>query len=246
LPFRAQYHEVIPLKSIVFWGIVGIFFLYGLKLKPKEMLRDISNWKLHLLAQGATFLFFPILVLLLYPLLKESVFEKYWIALFFLSALHSTVTMSVIFVEKMKGNLGGAIFNSSISGLLAIVFTPLWLGMFLSKTDAPVDYLVILLGLIKKILLPLLAGMLFRQIWKALAPKIIEKLKYFDKIVIMLIVYSSFSNAFEKDIFASVSWAELLALLAVVVSLHLTMFESMGFLGKLFKLPSKDQKVLLW
>lgn len=246
LPFREQYQEIIPMKPFLFWGIVGVFFMYGMKLKPRELLRDISNWKLHVLAQGATFLLFPIFVLLLYPILKATDFEKYWIALFFLSVLPSTVTMSVVFVEKMKGNFGGAIFNSSISGLLGILFTPLWLGLFLNETGASPDYLDIFWELVKKILIPLIVGMLFRYFWSEIVQNLLFKLKYFDKIVIMFIVYNSFSSAFEKELFTGVSIYELVLLLAVVVSLHLTIFESLGFIGKLFKLPAKDQTVLLF
>lgn len=53
-------------------GIALIFFFYGLKLSPSKLKSGLSNWKLHVLIQCSTFVIFPVLVLLLRPLIQNS------------------------------------------------------------------------------------------------------------------------------------------------------------------------------
>ena len=54
-PFTDEYAAVFPLKDVIYWGITGIFFLYGLKLNPKKIREDIGNWRLHLLVQSTIY-----------------------------------------------------------------------------------------------------------------------------------------------------------------------------------------------
>lgn len=64
IPYRPQYEEYFNLSGFIDWGIAGIFLLYGLKLNLREVGKDISNWRLHLVVQLGTFVLFPALVFL--------------------------------------------------------------------------------------------------------------------------------------------------------------------------------------
>ena len=63
IPYQDSYNQIFNLEAFIDWGIAGIFLLYGLKLNLKEVVKDVSNWKLHLLVQTGTFVLFPLLVL---------------------------------------------------------------------------------------------------------------------------------------------------------------------------------------
>ena len=63
IPYREAYNTVFDLNKFIDWGICIIFLLYGLKLNIKEILRDIRNWKLHLVVQFGTFI----------PFLREQI-----------------------------------------------------------------------------------------------------------------------------------------------------------------------------
>ncbi|GAM64444.1 sodium/bile acid symporter family [Vibrio ishigakensis] len=52
---------VLHLDTITVFGIALVFFLHGLGLSPKAIMEGVSNWKLHLYVQGATFVAYPIL-----------------------------------------------------------------------------------------------------------------------------------------------------------------------------------------
>jgi sodium/bile acid cotransporter 7 len=116
------------------YGVSMTFFLYGLKLDTKQLLVGISNWKLHTLIQTSTFIFF------LYShfwsnLGSDSIGQPVlWLAIFYLGALPSTVSSSVVMVSLSGGNVVSAIFNATLSSLLGIVLTPLWMSLFMGKS----------------------------------------------------------------------------------------------------------------
>lgn len=134
VPFHESYNTYFNLSGFIDWGIAGIFLLYGLKLNLKEVVKDISNWKLHLLIQYGTFILFPLLVLIFYPLVKSSAYENIWLSIFFLACLPSAISASGVMVSIAKGNVTSAIFNASISGLIGVVMTPLLMSFFLEPT----------------------------------------------------------------------------------------------------------------
>ena len=133
-------------------GISLIFFFYGLKLSPQQIKIGLKNWKLHLLIQATTFIVFPLIVLTTYPLITEDN-KALWLAFMFLAALPSTVSSSVVMVSIAKGNIPAAIFNASISGLIGVILTPLWIGLFMTSTGT--DYSLI--EVYQKLLLEILA-----------------------------------------------------------------------------------------
>jgi solute carrier family 10 (sodium/bile acid cotransporter), member 7 len=217
--------QVIPLKLISNIGISGIFFFYGLKLSPEKMKEGLSNWRLHLLVQLSTFVIFPILVMIFYPFMLTDEHRTLWLAVFFLAALPSTVSSSVVMVSIARGNIPGAIFNASISGLIGILITPLWIGLFLKAGQGGAFQLgETLLELIIKILLPVVIGLLLHRYWGNFVARHKKALTMFDKTVILIIVYESFSNSFSSGIFVSISTVELLVVCAGVIVLFFTVF----------------------
>ncbi|HSI69920.1 MAG TPA: bile acid:sodium symporter, partial [Gillisia sp.] len=121
----------LPLGTITDIGIGFIFFFYGLKMAPAELRQGFLNYPSHILIQTTTFLIFPLLTLVSAPLFIEGTGSDLWLALFFLGALPSTVSSSVVMVAIAKGNLPTAIFNASMSGLIGILATPLLLSIFM-------------------------------------------------------------------------------------------------------------------
>ncbi len=159
-PFRDEYNQYFNLSAFIDWGIAAIFLLYGLKLNIKEIVKDISNWKLHLLVQLGTFVIFPLLVIPFYVFVKDSAYFITWLSLFFLASLPSTVSSSVVMVSIAKGNVTSAIFNASISGIIGIVMTPLLMSFFIQPDQGNVDNSEIIQQLLLKVLLPIILGLL--------------------------------------------------------------------------------------
>ncbi|MDO4880229.1 MAG: bile acid:sodium symporter family protein [Capnocytophaga sp.] len=206
IPYKEEYSVFFNLNTFIDWGICIIFLLYGLKLNIKEVFRDIRNWRLHLLVQFGTFVLFPLLVFIFYPIAKDTEYQLVWLSIFFLASLPSTVSSSVVMVSIAKGNVTSAIFNASISGLIGIVATPLLMGFFLENTSSDVNQSAIIQQLLLKVLLPIVLGLLLNPYFKNFIEKYKKWIGEFDRLVILLIVYESFSDAFVKQIFQSVSY----------------------------------------
>src|SRR5690625_2164792 len=173
-------------------GISLIFFFYGVSLDNQAIKNGLKNWKLHVSVQASTFLLFPLLIMVFYPLVKDSSYELIWLSFLFMAALPSTVSSSVVMVSMEKENFPAAIFNASISGILGIIFTPLWLMPFAEKSSVEFDFSAIYSQLVTEIVIPLALGLLLRRFLAQLAGKYKRQLDIFDKFVILLIIYKSF------------------------------------------------------
>ena len=231
----------IPIDTISAIGISLIFFFYGLKLSPAKLKAGIKNWKLHVLVQGSTFFIFPLLVLIFRPFIQNEAQETIWLAFFFLAALPSTVSSSVVMVSIAKGNIPAAIFNASISGIIGVVLTPLWMGLFVQSAQTDFDFTDIYIKLFVQIILPVVVGILLQRFLGEFAQKHNKRLTLFDKSVILLIIYKSFAESFEGDIFSTVSILDLLMLFVAVLILFGIVFFLTGFLAKKMRFNTEDQ-----
>ncbi|MCA5006762.1 bile acid:sodium symporter family protein [Sphingobacterium bovistauri] len=245
-PQLAIYQDGTVLDGITSVGVGLIFFFYGLKLSFEQIKSGLKNWRLHILVQSATFLIFPILVLLFKPFVGAYISEHSWLGFFFLAALPSTVSSSVVMVSLAKGNIPAAIFNASISGLLGVLITPLWMSLFLDFTTENV-LLDVYVGLMFEIILPVIAGLFLQKYWGTWAKNNNKHLSNFDKTVILLIVYGSFAKSFDDGIFKTLSAKYLLGLFLAVVFLFILVYVLLFIVGNyIFRFNREDQITLLF
>jgi solute carrier family 10 (sodium/bile acid cotransporter), member 7 len=236
--------QPVHLGLVIDIGVVLIFFFYGLKLDPAKLKSGMSNWKMHVAIQLSTFFLFPLLILPFYPFLKETNLEMFWMGIFFLAALPSTVSSSVVMVSIAGGNIPGAIFNASISGIIGIVMTPFWMGLFLTGAQEGFDFSHVLVQLITQIIVPVVAGLLLHRYFVHWINRHLPKLAAFDKIIILLIVYESFSRSFMSGIFASVNWPALAGLFTTVILLFFIVLNFTGWLAKKLHFNREDRITL--
>lgn len=240
IPFRDNYNQYFNLSAFIDWGIAAIFLLYGLKLNIKEIVKDISNWKLHLLVQCGTFILFPLLVFLFYGFAKDTSYYVTWLSIFFLASLPSTVSSSVVMVSIAKGNVTSAIFNASISGIIGIVMTPLLMSFFVQPDQENINQSEIIQQLLLKVLLPIILGLLLNPILKNLVTKYSRIIAEFDKMIILLIVYESFSQAFTQNVFASVAPTVFIIIAVSVIALFFSVYEILKFISKKLQFKRED------
>ena len=231
----------IPLNLIGSIGISLIFFFYGLKLSPAQIKTGLSNWKLHILVQLSTFLVFPLIILVFYPFVHSAQGQTVWLAFLFLAALPSTVSSSVVMVNIAKGNVPAAIFNASISGLIGIVITPLWMGLFMQHTTTDFNLSSIYIKLITEILVPVALGVALQPYWGKFAREYSRYLTSFDRSIILLIIYKSFAESFEKNVFSSVDVGDLLLISVATTVLFYAVFFLTGFLSDRLGFSQEDR-----
>lgn len=231
--------ELLPLKQITDIGISFIFLFYGLKLSPSQFKMGFLNYRVHFVVQLTTFLVFPLLAFLFIPFFEEGTNSQLWLALFFLAALPSTVSSSIVMVSLAKGNLPTAIFNASLSGLLGIVITPLWMSLFMDSATE-LQFGEVIYKLFLQIILPLIIGLILQKYLGDLSRKYSRQLGLFDKSIILLIVYSSFSTSFSSDLFEMVNLRELLKLVSLILILFILVYFGLSLLCKILGFSIED------
>jgi solute carrier family 10 (sodium/bile acid cotransporter), member 7 len=235
----------LPLKDITGIGISLIFFFYGVKLNPEQLKAGLSNYKLHFVVQGTTFLLFPLMVLFAYLIFGEPD-SKLWLGTFYLAALPSTVSSSVVMVSIAGGNLPAAIFNASISSLVGIFITPFWMELMLPNNAVVFDLSNTIIKLSLQVLLPLVIGLFAHYYLIKWVTKWSGALKNLDQTIILLIVYTAFAESFSENMFASQSWQELLILCGLMLGFFLLMMALMHTLSKALGFSDADRITVLF
>lgn len=230
------------IDKLTYYGVSLIFFFYGIKLSPATLKVGLSNWKLHLLIQSTTFIISPVLILILYGFfgIEDNLF---WLGTFYLAALPSTVSSSVVMVSISGGNLPAAIFNASISSIIGIVITPIWMGLFLSAENANFELFNTVWELVQQIFIPVVIGFILHKWLINWVLKYLKLLKNFDQMVILLIVFSAFSQSFGGNMFEG---QNVLTLGFLMLLLFCFMAGGMYLLGRWLSFERGDRITVLF
>lgn len=229
----------LPLKFLTGIGISIIFFFYGVKLSPQKLKEGLSNWKLHILIQASTFLIFPIVILILYWIWGEEG-NYLWLGTFYLAALPSTVSSSVVMVSIAGGNLPAAIFNASISSIVGIFITPVWMDILLPETAISFDLTDTFIKLSLQVLFPVIIGLFCHQYLIGFVNRFQYSLKNFDQAIILLIVFTAFAESFAERMFEGYTFLELGSLGALMLLFFLVMMGLMYWLSTLLRFGRAD------
>lgn len=239
LPSWGTSDSPLPLKAITGVGISFIFFFYGVKLSPQKLKEGLSNWKLHLVVQATTFVVFPLVVLFFYVLFGEEG-NYLWLGTFYLAALPSTVSSSVVMVSIAGGNLPAAIFNASISSMVGIFITPLWMDIMLPENAVSFDLTDTFIKLSLQVLFPLIIGLILHPRLIGFVNRYQTTLKNFDQGIILLIVFTAFAESFAEDMFAGQSSMELIGLGGLMLVFFGLMMALMYFISIGLKFSRAD------
>jgi len=217
-------------------GVALLFFLHGVALSFSALRAGALNWRLHALVQACTFLMFPLLGLALRAALDGRVAPHLSLGVFFLCALPSTVASSVAMTAAARGNVAGAVFNATLSSLLGIVLTPLWIALVMKTSGQTQPLGPVMLDLVRWLLLPLAVGQMLRPWLGEWARRNKPRISWVDRGTILLLVYTSFCESFERNIWSGQGVGQLgflfllcAGLLALVLFLTSTAARMLGF-----------------
>jgi sodium/bile acid cotransporter 7 len=237
--------NAVPLDEVTYYGVSFIFFFYGVKISPETLKLGMSNWRLHLLIQSTTFLVFP-LVILIFNFLLGKDGSLFWLGTFYLAALPSTVSSSVVMVSIAGGNLPAAIFNASISSIVGIFITPVWMELFMSTSQVDFELIDTFIKLIKQVFFPVVVGFFLHKHLGSFVLKYNRILKNFDQTIILLIVFSAFAQSFGQQMFQGQRVSDLLGLGALMLMLFVFMLAVMYALGKWLSFNREDSITVLF
>lgn len=186
---------VLHLDTATAWGVALVFLLSGAGLAPARLRAGAANWRLHLFVQLSTFALFPLLgavtALTLAPLLPHDLL----LGFFYLCVLPSTVSSSIALTAVARGNLAGAVFNATLSSLIGMLLTPLFISLWLQAAQHAVPLTEQFLKIAQQLLLPFAVGQLLRPLFGDWLAQHKTASGRIDRGVIVLIVFHSFCDA---------------------------------------------------
>lgn len=219
-----------------FWirgGTVLVFLVHGTRLALSDLRYGALSWKSHVLAQAFCFVGFPALGLLLAWSLTPVFPEPVRVGLVYMCALPTTISSAVVLTGIARGSVPVALFDATLSSLLGILLTPLWLGVWTQFRSMPGDTPSIVAQLFLLMVAPILVGQLLRpglvRMDSAVAAQggrlasALLAVKGFlgivDRLVVLFIVYVVFCDAIVSQVVQRVDARVLLILLAICLGL---------------------------
>lgn len=181
-------------------GIALIFFLHGVALSFSALRAGTLRWRLHLVVQLTTFLLFPLLGLGLLRLAGGYLDPNLQLGVFYLCALPSTVSSSVALTATARGNVPAAVFNATLSSLLGVLLTPLWIGVWLKTGGQPLPLGQVMLDLTCWLVLPLGVGQLMRPWLGSWAERNHAAINVADRGTVLVLVYTSFCDSMRMGV----------------------------------------------
>jgi sodium/bile acid cotransporter 7 len=222
-------------------GVALIFFLHGVALSFAALKAGTLRWPLHLLVQTSTFLVFPLLGLGLNALLGPRVSPDLKLGLFFLCALPSTVSSSVAMTAVARGNVAGAVFNATLSSLIGIFLTPLWIAFVLKTSGQTAAIGPVIVDLIRWLLLPLAVGQGLRPWLGAWATRHKAGIHVVDRATILLLVYTSFCDSFHQGVWSRSGAGAVALVAAIAVVLFALVMTAISFAARALKFSREDK-----
>lgn len=235
----------VPLQQITGYGVSVIFFFYGVQLNFKTLIDGLRNWKLHLTVQSATFVLFPLLAGLIIYFFGDAS-EPLWLGFFYLAALPSTVSSSVVMVSMAGGNVPAAIFNASLSSMIGIFITPVLMSLYDVNADSGIELDNAIISLCIQVLLPVIAGMLLHSKLHAWVVKYKSWLRMSDQFIILLIVFTAFAESFLAKMFDGFSVMEITLLSVAMLAFFLIVAAMMLLISMWLGFPFADRITVIF
>ena len=161
-------------------------------------------------------------------------------------ALPSTVSSSVALTAAARGNVPAAVFNATLSSLLGVVLTPLWLGLVLGSQGKGLPLGKVVLDLCLWLLLPLFVGQLLRPWFGAFATRHKARISLVDRGTILLLVYTSFCDSVVGGVWVGQGLGTLFYAGAVAVGLLGLVLGCTAQLSRLLGFPIEDRIVAVF
>lgn len=222
-------------------GVALIFFLHGVALSFDALKAGTLRWPLHVLVQTSTFLMFPLLGLMLNAVLGDALSQELKLGLFFLCALPSTVSSSVAMTATAHGNVAGAGFNATLSSVLGVFLTPLWIAFVLKTGGQGHPIGPVILDLVRWLILPLAVGQSCRPWLAAWAKRNKPRIGLVDRATIVLLVYTSFCDSFKQEVWTGNSIGQLGLIAAISALLFALAMGVMARAAKLMNFSREDE-----
>ena len=212
-------------------GIFLAFFITGLSLETRNILRQIVDVRAPLAAVFSCLFLYPLLAWIM----AVQVFpHEIVVGVCIIAVGPVTVSSGTIMTAIARGNIPLSLFICILTSFLAIFTIPVMLNLFLSiggGVELPI--LNMLGGLVLKVLLPIVLGQIVRPFLKKYIQRINHPLSIFQSSIIILIIFRAISSSAES---ISQAGSVIISIIMFMFFMHfLMLFLNFG-IAKLLKL----------
>jgi sodium/bile acid cotransporter 7 len=181
-------------------AVTLVFFLHGAMLPVESLHRGVRNVRLHVVAQGTTYVVFPLLGCALLQLGDAGVPKPVAMGFFYLSTVSSTISSAVALTALAGGDVAGSLFNATLSGLLGVFLTPIYASLLAHSAGMTLSLGAVIESVAVKILLPLVVGQLLRPLLSSVLDRHRQAAQLIDRGSIVLIVYGAFCDSAQAGV----------------------------------------------
>ncbi|MEB3753685.1 bile acid:sodium symporter family protein [Acinetobacter sp. MD2(2019)] len=240
-------HAAVVFNQLTNAAIALLFFLHGVKLSREAVIQGLTHWRLHLFIFASTFILFPILGLILKPVIEPLIGNSLYLGLLYLCMLPSTVQSSIAFTSIAKGNVPAALCSASASNLLGMFITPFLVSIFIAQSaHASASSGDAVLNIVLLLLVPFVLGQLLRVKIFPLLKQHTGAVKMVDQGSILMVVYAAFSEAVSEGIWHQVSFETLMILVVLSCSLLAVVMLLLNVLSKACGFKREDRITILF
>jgi solute carrier family 10 (sodium/bile acid cotransporter), member 7 len=229
-------------------GISLLFFIHGAKLSREAIFAGLMHWRLHLTVLSATFLLFPILGLMLRPVLEPLVTPALYIGILYICMLPSTVQSSILFTSTAHGNIPAALCSASASSLIGIFITPLMVGLLVIPFSGASSFNSgsALMHIILLLFVPFMAGQVARRWVYSWIQQHPISVKVIDQGAILLVVYLAFSETVNEDLWHQLPLIALVGIILICFILLSMMMFITTFGSRLLGFSKEDEITIVF
>jgi len=206
-----------------------LFFLYGVRIAPRDALDGLAHWRLHLTILTVTFGVFPLVGLALALLPSVALEPRLYAGVLFLCLVPSTVQASIAFTSLSGGNVPAAIASASASNLIGVFLTPALAAALMTSTGGTPVHGSAVLGLVLQLLLPFVLGQCVRPWVAGWVQRHARVTGSIGRESIVLVVYAAFSQGTHEGMWHRVSTIGLVQLVVLSIVLVFVMLSITGF-----------------
>ncbi len=246
LPGPGSKGGVLHLDIITLLGVMLVFFLHGAGMSVQALRHGAMQWRLHVFVQGTTFILFPLVGAIVFWLGRNVLPLDIRLGFFYLCALPSTMTSSVALTAMAGGNLPAAVFNATLSGLLAMPLTPLLMSLVVNVSGQSMSFVDALLKVCVWLLLPLMAGLFCHRWLGAFLHRHKPRVGQIDRAVILMIVYAAFCDSALSGAWSSHSLDSMAMLLLMVLGLIALAYGLIGLFARRLGFGLSDEVVAVF
>ncbi|KAK2605296.1 hypothetical protein N8I77_008145 [Diaporthe amygdali] len=202
--------------SVLYGSVAIIFLISGLQLSPEKLRKNLSNWRLHILTQGISFILIPLIWLAIMWIIiaangTRHIEPSVLVGMLVLSCLPTTIASNVVMTRNAGGDDAAAIIEVVLGNVFGSFLCPGLIYIFIptvaefrdwSPSDAsgiPEMYRHVSMQLGLSVLIPIVLGQTLRMLFKEKVLWVLDKfcLAKVSTFFLCTLAWSTFSNAFK-------------------------------------------------